>query len=162
MLFANSEKSSKQFIQDLQGLTYLTCPLFLEVSPTRPTSWVILHRKSIFSAKPFLSCYEFFSPHNILVTFYISCHQWQWGFCSTTSSVRWQDTFPLQRGYFFVVVIVKCLHAYFLIKKQHHSLAQFFEPPVHQQEHAKPLRESITYYLCTHEENELIMPEIKK
>ena len=49
----------------------------------------------------------------------------------------------------------------FLIKKQHHSLAQFFEPPVHQQEHAKPLRESITYYLCTHEENELIMPEIK-
>jgi len=61
----------------------------------------------------------------------------------------------------FVVVIVKCLHAYFLIKKQHHSLAQFFEPPVHQQEHAKPLRESITYYLCTHEENELIMPEIK-
>ena len=61
----------------------------------------------------------------------------------------------------FFVVIVKCLHAYFLIKKQHHSLAQFFEPPVHQQEHAKPLRESITYYLCTHEENELIMPEIK-
>jgi len=38
MLFANSEKSSKQFIQDLQGLTYTTCPLFLEVSPTRPTS----------------------------------------------------------------------------------------------------------------------------
>ncbi|KAG2652964.1 hypothetical protein PVAP13_1NG397600 [Panicum virgatum] len=29
------------------------------------------------------------------------------------------------------------------------------------EEHAKPLRESITYYLCTHEENELIMPEIK-
>ena len=29
------------------------------------------------------------------------------------------------------------------------------------QEHAKALRESITYYLCTHEENELIMPEIK-
>ncbi|KAG2563425.1 hypothetical protein PVAP13_8KG350910 [Panicum virgatum] len=29
------------------------------------------------------------------------------------------------------------------------------------EEHAKPLRESITYYLCIHEENELIMPEIK-
>jgi len=29
------------------------------------------------------------------------------------------------------------------------------------QEHAKALRESITYYLCTHEENELILPEIK-
>ena len=46
---------------------------------------------------------NFFSPHNILVTFYISCQQWHWGFCSTTSSsVRWQDTFPLQRGYFFL------------------------------------------------------------
>jgi len=29
------------------------------------------------------------------------------------------------------------------------------------EEHAKALRESITYYLCTHEENELILPEIK-
>ena len=29
------------------------------------------------------------------------------------------------------------------------------------QEHAKALCESITYYLCTHEENELILPEIK-
>ncbi|KAG2563427.1 hypothetical protein PVAP13_8KG350910 [Panicum virgatum] len=42
-----------------------------------------------------------------------------------------------------------------------HEENEFFEPPVHQQEHAKPLRESITYYLCIHEENELIMPEIK-
>ncbi|KAG2652968.1 hypothetical protein PVAP13_1NG397600 [Panicum virgatum] len=45
--------------------------------------------------------------------------------------------------------------------KTHFHFKEFFEPPVHQQEHAKPLRESITYYLCTHEENELIMPEIK-
>ncbi|XP_039845823.1 uncharacterized protein LOC120705499 isoform X3 [Panicum virgatum] len=29
------------------------------------------------------------------------------------------------------------------------------------EEHAKVLRESITYYLCTHEENELILPKIK-
>jgi hypothetical protein len=29
------------------------------------------------------------------------------------------------------------------------------------QEHAKAQRESLTYYLCTHEENQLIMPEIR-
>ncbi|XP_039777934.1 uncharacterized protein LOC120645215 isoform X2 [Panicum virgatum] len=30
------------------------------------------------------------------------------------------------------------------------------------QEHSKPLRESLTYYLCAHEEKELIMPEIRQ
>nr|XP_034570844.1 uncharacterized protein LOC117835599 [Setaria viridis] len=30
------------------------------------------------------------------------------------------------------------------------------------QEHAKRLCESLTYYLCTHEENQLIMPEIRQ
>jgi hypothetical protein len=29
------------------------------------------------------------------------------------------------------------------------------------QEHAKPIREVITYYLCTHSENEAVMPQIK-
>jgi hypothetical protein len=30
------------------------------------------------------------------------------------------------------------------------------------QEHAKPIREVITYYLCTHSENEAVMPQIKE
>ncbi|CAO2146162.1 unnamed protein product [Urochloa humidicola] len=30
------------------------------------------------------------------------------------------------------------------------------------QEHAQPIRESLTYYICTHEENQIIMPQIKQ
>ncbi|XP_039790110.1 WAT1-related protein At5g07050-like isoform X5 [Panicum virgatum] len=29
------------------------------------------------------------------------------------------------------------------------------------QEHAKPIRESLTYYLCTHEDNEIVLLDIK-
>jgi hypothetical protein len=29
------------------------------------------------------------------------------------------------------------------------------------QEHAKPIREALTYYLCTHEDNQFLLPAIR-
>ena len=42
-------------------------------------------------------------------------------------------------------------------------LSPYFSPFfLAMQEHSKPLRESLTYYLCAHEEKDLIMPEIRQ
>jgi len=38
-----------------------------------------------------------------------------------------------------------------------YSLPFFFQ----NQDHAKPIREMVTYYLCTHAENQIVIPEIK-
>ena len=58
-----------------------------------------------------------------------------------------------------------CYFANFCVQPSRNvsRLSPYFSPFfLAMQEHSKPLRESLTYYLCAHEEKELIMPEIRQ
>ena len=110
--------------------------------------------------------YAFF---DLTLHFLFFCQERQWCFCSSvTSCLQWKDTFPFYSGYlhatFFCFPNFSYLHIFCHQPSRNVSrLSPYFSPFfLAMQEHSKPLRESLTYYLCAHEEKELIMPEIRQ